>query len=343
MPRHPKIFLSHSHRDRHSATELQVVLETQGAETYLDQDKIQARDTLPERIREGINWCDIFLLIWSSSAAASDWVEKEWDTAYDLRKKIIPYSLDSTPLPASLQNLVRVEADDRERGDAKLLRAVFGRDFTPDPTTLFPGNWHASVDAFGKVQGTYDLELRANGQVEGKGGISNSGVVGQIAGQMGMSGLLSMRIPFHGSWSYDRGLKILTIETSTGVVFGQQHNDTIRIRATGHEKGAITGQDLAGRTWTLQRVGKRAQSRPVDVKRQEVREKIQEMYDSLKKDAPSLIAFLPAYCDGAQMRCEYDLGLPIKEARKCTLAEGDEFQAAIKDFIRALKQGGWIK
>jgi len=35
MSIHPKIFLSHSHRDRHSATELQVVLETQGAETYL--------------------------------------------------------------------------------------------------------------------------------------------------------------------------------------------------------------------------------------------------------------------------------------------------------------------
>ena len=116
MPIYPKVFLSHSHRDRHSATELQFVLETQGAETYLDQDKIQAGDILPKRIREGISWCDTFLLIWSSRAAVSDWVGKEWNTAYDLRKKIIPYSLDSTLLPAALQNLVRVEAGDRERG-----------------------------------------------------------------------------------------------------------------------------------------------------------------------------------------------------------------------------------
>ena len=250
MSRHPKIFLSHSHRDRHSATELQTVLETHDAETYLDQDQIQAGDILPERIREGINWCDIFLLIWSSSAAASDWVEKEWDTAYDLRKKIIPYSLDSTPLPASLQNLVRVESVDRERGDAKLLMAVFGREFTPDPTTLFPGNWRASMDAFGMVQGTYDLELRTNGQVEGKGGIEQSGVAGDLARSMGMEGILNMRIPVQGNWSYDRGSQILTLNmTASG--FGQQNTDIVRIRTTGREEGAIQGQDLSWRTWTL--------------------------------------------------------------------------------------------
>lgn len=341
MSRHQKIFLSHSHRDRHSATELQAVLETHGAETYLDQDQIQAGDILPERIREGISWCDIFLLIWSSSAAASGWVEKEWDTAYDLRKKIIPYSLDSTPLPASLQNLVRVEADDRERGDAKLLMAVFGKEFTPDPTTLFPGNWRASMDASGMVQAAYDLELRTNGQVEGKGGISNSGVAGQIAGQMGMSGLLSMRIPLHGSWSYDRGSKTLTIEISTGVVFGQQQNDTIRIRATGHEKGAITGQDLAGRTWTLRRVGERARSR-ADGAKQEVREGFQKMVESAK-DSPVLVVMLAACCLGSQEKSKYDLGLPTDKALRVMQTQGGDFQAAVKDFVQALERGGWIK
>jgi len=340
MPVHPKIFLSHSHRDRHSTTELQIVLETQGAETYLDQDKMQAGDILPERIREGISWCDIFLLIWSSNAAVSDWVGREWNTAYDLRKKIIPYSLDNSPLPAALQNLIRVEADDRERGDAKLLLAVFGKDFTPDPTTLFPGNWHASVDAFGMVQGTYDLVLRPNGQVEGKGGISNSGVAGQIAGQMGMSGLLNMRIPFHGSWSYDRGSKTLTIETSTGVVFGQQQNDTIRIRATGHEKGAITGEDLAGRTWTLRRVGERARSRADDSK-QKVREGFQKIIESAK-DSPVLAVMLAAFCLGSQEKYKYDLSLPTDKAHRVMQTQGGDFQAAFKDFVQALERGGWI-
>ncbi len=183
----------------------------------------------------------------------SDWVGKEWDTAYDLRKKIIPYSVDSTPLPAALQNLVRVEADDRERGDAKLLMAVFGRDFTPDPTTLFPGNWHASVDAYGMAQGTFDLELRANGQVEGKGGFEQSGVAGDLARSLGVEGILSMRVPVQGNWSYDRGSQVLTLNV-TASMFGQQNTDMVRIRTTGRERGAIQGQDLTGRTWTLRRV-----------------------------------------------------------------------------------------
>jgi len=97
-----------------------------------------------------------------------------------------------------------------------------------------------------------------------------------------------MRIPFHGSWSYDRGTQILTIETSTGVVVGQQQNDTIRIRATGREEGAISGQDLAGRRWTLRRVRERAQLRADEVERQEVREGFQAVLDSASKDSPVL-------------------------------------------------------
>jgi hypothetical protein len=234
-----------------------------------------------------------------------------------------------------------VEVNDQEHGDANLLRAVFGRGFTPDPTTLFPGKWHASVDAFGVAQGTYDLELRENGQVEGMGGISNSGVAGQIAGQMGMNGLLSMRVPFHGSWSYNRGSKTLTINTSTDVVFGQQQNDTIRIRATGHEKGAITGQDLAGRTWTLMRVGERTRSREDDVK-QEVRKQLQRVLESAR-DSPVLAVLMAGSCVGIQEKYNYDFGLPTKKALRVMQTQGDAFQAAVKDFFQALERGNWIK
>jgi hypothetical protein len=307
----------------------------------LDQDKIQVAENLPERIQEGINWCNTFLLIWSSRAVASAWVEEEWNTAYDSRKKIIPYSLDSSPLPNELENLVRVEVNDQEHGDANLLKAVFGRDFTPDPTTLFPGKWQASVDAFGTAQGTYDLELRKNGQVDGMGGVSNSGLVGQMAGQMGMSDLLNMRIPFHGSWSYNRGSKTLTINTSTDAVFGQQQNDTIRIRATGHEKGAITGQDLAGRNWTLKRMGEKKRSR-VDNDKQEVRMQLQGLLDSAR-NSPTLPVLMAGLCVGIQEKYNYNLGLPTKKALKVIQAHGDAFQAAVNDFFQALERGGWIE
>jgi hypothetical protein len=219
----------------------------------LDQEKIRAGDILPDRIREGITWCDAFLLIWSVSAVSSKWVQHEWNMAYELRKKIVPYVLDGTPLPPGLDNLVYIELKDRELGDAQLLTTIFGRDFAPDPTTLFPGHWRASLDAFGMIQATYDLQLRANGQLEGEGGASQSGLAGQIAAQIGMGGLLTMRIPVHGSWSYDQGTQVLTLELSASG-FGQQTHDTVKIRTTGREKQAISGQDLGGRMWTLQRL-----------------------------------------------------------------------------------------
>jgi len=335
-----RVFVSHSHEDRHSAVELQRVLEKQNAQTFLDQDRIDTLDNLPDSVREGISWCDSLLLLWSASAAASAWVQREWETAHKWGKTIIPYVLDGTPLPYLLDELVYVDASDLQHGNAKLLKAVFGTDIEVDPRTLFPGLWEASVDAFGIAQGTYTFELRENGQVEGEGGISDSGFAGQLAGEMGMGGLMSMRVPLSGSWSYDRGSKTLTIETSTSVVFGQQQNDTIRIRATGYEKGAITGEDLAERTWTLRRVGDRPRSQAEEEK-QRVRDGLQNMIET-SKDSPTLPVMLAAVCVGAQEKSEFNLGLPTKKARRVLQANESTFQGTVQNFVHALERGGWI-
>jgi hypothetical protein len=338
----PRVFISHSHKDRHKAVALQKVLEEQKAQTFLDQDRIDAADDLPARVREGIDWCDSMLLLWSASAASSSWVQLEWDMAYDQRKKIIPYVLDSSPLPGALENLVYVESSDQGHGNAQLLTAVLGRDFRPDdPATLFPGLWQASVDALGLVQGAYEFELRHNGQVEGTGGVASTGMAGQMAAQMGMGDLLSMRIPFHGSWTYNQGSQTLTIETSTEIVFGQKQNDTIRIHATGREKGSITGQDLAGRTWKLWRVGERSRSPREDAK-QEVRNALQQVFESAK-DSPVLAVTLAACCLGCVEKYGHNLGLPTKKARKVMETEGRAFQSAVKEFLHALERGGWIR
>src|SRR5438874_6476464 len=88
-----------------------------------------------------IESCEALLLIWSANAAGSRWVQNEWDMAYDLRKKIIPYCVDATPLPPALENLVFVTRADEKVANAGLLKAVFGRDFSPSPTDLFPCRW----------------------------------------------------------------------------------------------------------------------------------------------------------------------------------------------------------
>ena len=112
----PQVFISHSHDDRDIAVLVDSVLKKHKATTFLDQDRIEVGDVLPSQLENGIKWCSKFLLLWSVSAARSDWVEREWNMAYDLRKSIIPYRLDASVFPDVFQDRVFVDVDDQSRG-----------------------------------------------------------------------------------------------------------------------------------------------------------------------------------------------------------------------------------
>jgi hypothetical protein len=137
---------------------------------------------LPATIRSGIEMSETLLLLWSRGAAASSWAQQEWEAAHELRKKIIPYKLDRTPLPSAPDDRVFVEVDDQARAHAGLLRAVFGSGFQPaQRTALFPGKWKAELSIAGFGSSTYEIELRTNGQVEGVAKMQSAGVLGQAA------------------------------------------------------------------------------------------------------------------------------------------------------------------
>lgn len=248
-----RVFISHSHRNRAVATDVQRVLTKYGAQTFLDQDKIQVADVLPDRIQQGIEWCDTFLLIWSSSAAASDWVGKEWKTAYARRRKIVPYCLDSTSLPPVLENLVFVDQKDAQVAHAGLLRAVFGKDFSPPSTDVFPGRWRVTLNAFGFGTATYDLELRANGQVTGSGKMDQGGGIGDLIRSVGASDLLNLRPSVSGTWEYEEHTEILTLDLAAHGL-GQEFREKVQVRTTGREVGEIQGNDLSGRTYAIRRL-----------------------------------------------------------------------------------------
>ena len=149
-PSTARVFISHSHADRHFAVELQDILEKHGAETFLDQDTIDTLDNLPDRIQKGISWCDSLLLLWSASAASSSWVQREWQTAQEWRKEVVPYVLDAAPLPFPLNQLVHINASDMHHGNSILLRTIVGGNVEPEG--IFAGRWTASVDAFGMAR-----------------------------------------------------------------------------------------------------------------------------------------------------------------------------------------------
>ena len=64
-------------------------------------------------------------------------------------KKIVPYTLDDTPLPDALSSFIYIPADDREHGHPGLLQAVFVKAFRPSVTSLLPGKGRMEADAMG--------------------------------------------------------------------------------------------------------------------------------------------------------------------------------------------------
>jgi hypothetical protein len=253
-PSDARVFISHSHADRGFAAELDLILRKHQAATFFDQAEIEAGDSLPDRLRQGIAWCNSLLLLWSASARQSRWVDQEWNLAYDSRKKIVPYLLDSSLLPDALGDRVYIEADDRQRGNGQLLKAIFGRIFTPpDPSQIFPGRWQASLAVAGLGAATYDMDLRPNGQIVGTAKMEHAGVFGQLAHSSGLGHLLDMQGRLRGEWTYDDVAKALTLDI-TAELLGQTQREVIRISTVGSGQRGLQGLDGLGRPWMVQRV-----------------------------------------------------------------------------------------
>ena len=259
-----RVFISHSHEDRAMAVLIENVLKKHQAETFLDQDHIEVGDVLPVRLENGVEWCSKFLLLWSANAAQSAWVEREWNLAYDLRKSIIPYRLDTYPLPDDLQDRVYIDIEDKSRAHGELLRAVFGRDFKPvDPATLFPGQWEMAIrdPSHPGAEFSFDLGLRRNGQVEGPGHFNKKYVDAMLQDMYGQpslaygidptvmqvtqwmanqmrSKLESARFFANGSWSYDTDTGELLIDSVINSNLGSSGRFTLRL--------AVKDEQIAG-------------------------------------------------------------------------------------------------
>ena len=254
---HPIVFISHSHHDRDVALRLKQLLENNNAGTFLDQEQILAGDPLPKKISTGIEGCTKFLLLWSVHSAQSEWVEREWMTAFESKKRIIPYVLDSTELPDALENFVYVFKTDQEHGNAELFRAIFGK-VLEDPVgvTVYPGSWKAELippDRSGEV--VYRLELKSNGQITGESELKQTGPLGWAAGEAGRElgvnlGFMFQPTPMEGKWSYRSGMLSLDL-----VQFGhgQRLPFSIQVHTTDKRPNVLYGTGPAGTKVTLRR------------------------------------------------------------------------------------------
>jgi len=100
-----KVFISHNKADKTSARALAVLLVEQGVDVWFDEWEIGPGESITGGIERGLSECDVFVLLWSAAAHASNWVGTEV-RAFIRRRvdddglRIIPLMIDGTSLPA---------------------------------------------------------------------------------------------------------------------------------------------------------------------------------------------------------------------------------------------------
>jgi hypothetical protein len=99
-----KVFISHNTADKDTARFLAIALVEQGINVWFDEWAIRPGDSITGGIEKGLSDSNIFVLVWSSNAKASNWVGTEI-SAYIRRRiddqtlRIVPIIIDDTPLP----------------------------------------------------------------------------------------------------------------------------------------------------------------------------------------------------------------------------------------------------
>lgn len=81
-----KIFLSHSIQDEYLVRELQNKLDVEGIDVLIGEDEVNPGTYLPEKFKQMIDSCNIFIAVLTNSAIESKWVQWEIDYAIKVNK-----------------------------------------------------------------------------------------------------------------------------------------------------------------------------------------------------------------------------------------------------------------
>lgn len=101
-----KVFISYSTHDLNNVTELQQSLVGTGVEVFVAEHSVIPSQQLSETISFAIASCDLFIVLWSAQAKASEWVSQEIGKAHSLGKTIYPLVLDEgLALPGFINGL----------------------------------------------------------------------------------------------------------------------------------------------------------------------------------------------------------------------------------------------
>jgi hypothetical protein len=130
-----QIFISYSRKDIAFVRRLAGDLEKAGYDVWWDLTDLRGGDDWPRVIPAAIESSAFFLVVLSPNSAVSDWVEKEYTLALDLRKKIIPIMYKRSSIPFSLNTINYVNFASGEYADnfKNLLNAL---GYTGEPPVI---------------------------------------------------------------------------------------------------------------------------------------------------------------------------------------------------------------
>ncbi len=98
-----QIFVSHTQDDAACAESIRQGLEARGYSTWREPTSLSIESILyPRTIENVILGSAAMILVWSNSAASSEWVERHILFAQRLKKLIVPAVIDGTALPPTL-------------------------------------------------------------------------------------------------------------------------------------------------------------------------------------------------------------------------------------------------
>jgi len=104
------VFLSYARANAGAVDALEHELQGLQVKVWRDQESLYSGQRWPKALGEAIAASDAVVLIWSSEAAQSDFVELEWTTALALKKPLLLWQLDQAPLPAALRSIHAIDA-----------------------------------------------------------------------------------------------------------------------------------------------------------------------------------------------------------------------------------------
>jgi len=123
MARSFAAFISHASQDRRAAERIETALGRDRA--WFDRSDIRLGALLGHELLSNLRNSRVLVLVWSTHAQRSPWVQSEWISAVNLRHPVIPVVLDRTPLPQALANTLWLPWRRASRATlAELTRAV---------------------------------------------------------------------------------------------------------------------------------------------------------------------------------------------------------------------------